>query len=157
VEKISNTDFSILKNDFLEICLLKTVISKKTWDPQDPLGMVVGFERWVEWWWGHVIRNAIVTQNRVLILNSKKPFLRFEITVFKITVFEITVFEVKPSYHESDIRCQLHQHSKYSFYAHRSWQHKKIQLSHWYLFTLSGSASVKSVWRMLMKLSPVDS
>jgi len=43
VKKISNTDFSILKNDFLEICLLKTVISKKTWDhPGAPWG----------WWWG---------------------------------------------------------------------------------------------------------
>jgi hypothetical protein len=33
-------------------------------------------------------------------------------------------------------------------------KHKKIQFSHKYLFTLSGSASVKAVHRMLMKLSP---
>jgi len=31
---------------------------------------------------------------------------------------------------------------------------KKIQLSHKYLFTHSGSASVKAVHRMLVKLSP---
>jgi len=31
---------------------------------------------------------------------------------------------------------------------------KKIQLSHPYLFTYSGSASIKAVHRMLMKLSP---
>jgi len=30
----------------------------------------------------------------------------------------------------------------------------KIQLSHQYLFTLSGSTSVKAVHRMLMKLTP---
>ncbi len=30
----------------------------------------------------------------------------------------------------------------------------KIPVSHWYLFTLSGSASVKAVHRSLMKLSP---
>jgi hypothetical protein len=32
----------------------------------------------------------------------------------------------------------------------------KIQLIHQYLFTLSGSVSVKAVHRMLMKLSPGD-
>ncbi len=42
----------------------------------------------------------------------------------------------------------------YSFYVRRSRKCKKIQLSHWYLFTLSGSASVKAVRSMFMKLSP---
>jgi len=41
-----------------------------------------------------------------------------------------------------------------SFYAHRSQKRKKIQLSHQYLFTLSGSESVKAVRRTLMKLTP---
>jgi hypothetical protein len=42
----------------------------------------------------------------------------------------------------------------YSFYAHRSQKRKKIQLSHKYLFTLSGSTSAKAVLRTLMKLTP---
>jgi len=49
--------------------------------------------------------------------------------------------------------CQFHQRFTYSFYACRSQNCKKIQLSHKYLFTLSGSSSVKAVHRTLMKLS----
>jgi len=45
--------------------------------------------------------------------------------------------------------CQFHQHFTHSFYAGNL---KKIQLSHQYLFTLSGSALVKAVRRTLMKL-----
>jgi len=45
----------------------------------------------------------------------------------------------------------IHQHFTYNFYACRSQKSKKIQLSHQYLFTLSGSASVKAVRRTLMK------
>jgi hypothetical protein len=52
------------------------------------------------------------------------------------------------------IWCQFHQHFTYNFYARRCQKRKKIQLSHKYLFTLSGSASVKAVCRTLMKLSP---
>jgi len=52
------------------------------------------------------------------------------------------------------ISCPFHQHSTDSFYAGRSQKSKKIQLSHQYLITLSGSASVKAVRRTLMKLSP---
>jgi len=48
---------------------------------------------------------------------------------------------------------QFHQHFTYNFYAHRSQKRKKIQLSHKYLFTLSGSASIKAVFWTLMKLS----
>jgi len=55
------------------------------------------------------------------------------------------------------IRGQSHQHFTYSFYARRSQKCKKIQLSHKYLFTLLGSASVNAVRRTLMKLSPGDS
>jgi hypothetical protein len=51
-------------------------------------------------------------------------------------------------------RCQFHQHSTDSFYAQRSQKRKKMQLSHWYLFTLSGSASVEALCWTLMKLSP---
>jgi len=40
-----------------------------------------------------------------------------------------------------------------SFYARRSRKPKKIQLSHQYLFKLSGSVFVKAVHRMLMKLT----
>jgi len=42
----------------------------------------------------------------------------------------------------------------YSFNARRSQKRKKIQLSHKYLFTVLGSACVKTVYRTLMKLSP---
>ncbi len=49
--------------------------------------------------------------------------------------------------------CQFHQHFMYNFYARRSQKRKKILLSHQYLFTFTGSASVKAVRRMLMKLS----
>jgi len=52
------------------------------------------------------------------------------------------------------IWCQCHQRSTYSFYVCRSRKRKKIQLRHWYLFTLSGSASVKAVQRTLMKSTP---
>jgi len=41
-----------------------------------------------------------------------------------------------------------------SFYARRSRKRKKVELSHRYLFTLSGSVSIKAVRRTLMKLSP---
>jgi hypothetical protein len=41
----------------------------------------------------------------------------------------------------------------YSFYACRYQKSKKIQLSHKYIFTLLGSASVIAVRRTLMKLS----
>jgi len=51
---------------------------------------------------------------------------------------------------------QFHQRFKYNFYARRFQKRKKIQLSHKYLFTLSGSASVKAVRRALMKLSQGD-
>jgi len=51
-------------------------------------------------------------------------------------------------------RCQFHQCFKYSFYSRRSQKCKKIQLGHKYLFTLLGSASIKAVRRMLMKLNP---
>jgi len=51
-------------------------------------------------------------------------------------------------------RCQFHQRFTQSFYTRRSRKCKKIQLSHQYLFTLSGIARVKAVSRMLMKLSP---
>jgi len=51
-------------------------------------------------------------------------------------------------------RCQFHQRSTHSFYARRSQKRKKIQLSHQYLLTLSGSASIKDRCRTLMKLSP---
>jgi len=50
-------------------------------------------------------------------------------------------------------RCQFHQSSTHSFCACRFRKGKKTQLSHWYLFTLSGSASVKAVRRTLMKLT----
>jgi len=52
--------------------------------------------------------------------------------------------------------CQFHEHFTYSFYASRSWRCKNIQLSHQYLFRLSGSASVKAVRSTVMKLSPHD-
>ncbi len=55
-------------------------------------------------------------------------------------------------YHQT--RCQFHQSFTRSFYTCRSQKRKKIQLSHQYLFTLSGSTSVKAVRRTLMKLSP---
>ncbi len=51
-------------------------------------------------------------------------------------------------------RSKMSQRSTYSFYAHRSQKRKKIQLSHKYIFTLLGSASVKTVRRILMKLNP---
>jgi len=41
-----------------------------------------------------------------------------------------------------------------NFTTRRSRKRKKIQLCHQYLFTLSGSASIKAVHRTLMKLSP---
>ncbi len=47
---------------------------------------------------------------------------------------------------------QFHQRSTYSFYTRRSQKRKKY--SHQYLFTLSGSESVKAVHRTLMKLTP---
>jgi len=49
--------------------------------------------------------------------------------------------------------CQFHQHFTPSFYASRSQKREKIHLSHQYLITLSGSASLKAVHRTLMKLS----
>jgi len=72
---ISNTDFSILENDFLKICLIKTIISKNpgaTPDPSGDVGAVCGGE-----WWGggggHVIGH------------SKLDFeIKLEITVFEI-------------------------------------------------------------------------
>jgi hypothetical protein len=51
-------------------------------------------------------------------------------------------------------RCHFHQRFTYSVFAHGSWKCAKIQLSHQYLFTLSGSVRVKAVHRTLMKLSP---
>ncbi len=70
---ISNTDFSILENDFLKICLIKTIISKNpgaTPDPSGDVGAVCGGE-----WWGggggHVIGDAMVTQNWISRLNSR--------------------------------------------------------------------------------------
>ncbi len=46
-----------------------------------------------------------------------------------------------------------------TFYSKLLWapipKAEKIQLSHKYIFTLSGSASVKAVRRTLMKFSPV--
>jgi len=50
-------------------------------------------------------------------------------------------------------RCQFHQRFTRNFYARRSRKCKKIQLSHEHLFTLLGSAGVKTVHRMLMKLT----
>ncbi len=49
-----------------------------------------GVKGWGDWsgvtgWgvgWGHVIEDAMVTQNRVSRLNSRQPFSRLEITVF---------------------------------------------------------------------------
>ncbi len=54
-------------------------------------------------------------------------------------------------------RAQFHQRYTYSFYACRSQKRKKIQLSHQYLFTLSGSTGAKAERRTLMKLTPVYS
>jgi hypothetical protein len=70
---ISNTDFSILENNFLEIFLLKTVnlnlISKNfLGHPGSPRG-------W--WWWEHVISGCYG--------HSKPGFkIKFEITIFEI-------------------------------------------------------------------------
>jgi len=52
------------------------------------------------------------------------------------------------------IWAQFHQRSMYSFCACRSQKRKKIQLSHKYLFTLSGSTGAKTASRTLMKLTP---
>ncbi len=52
-----------------------------------------------------------------------------------------------------ETRCEFHQRSKYSFYTCRSQKHEKMQLSLKYIFTLSGSVSVKAVHRTLMKLT----
>jgi len=60
----------------------------------------------------------------------------------------------KRKFYDFEIWCQFHQRSTYSFCACRSQKRKKILLSHKYLFTLSGSASVKAVRRTLMKSSP---
>ncbi len=54
----------------------------------------------------------------------------------------------------TETRCQFHQRFMRCFYARRS-QKRKKQLSHQYLFTLSGSAHVKAVCRTLIKLKPV--
>jgi len=51
-----------------------------------------------------------------------------------------------------DFWAQLHQLSTYSFYVRRAQNRKKRQSSCQYLFTLLGSALVKAVCRMLMKL-----
>jgi len=53
----------------------------------------------------------------------------------------------------TETRCLFHQHFSRSFYACRSRKCKKIQLSHQCLLTPSGSARVKVVRRMLMKLN----
>ncbi len=51
-----------------------------------------------------------------------------------------------------ETRCQFHQCSTFSFYAHRAQKSKKVQLSHQYLFMLSGSSGIKAVRRMLMNV-----
>jgi len=48
---------------------------------------------------------------------------------------------------------QFHQRFTCSFYAHGSRKRKNIQLSHQYIFTLSGSRSIKAARKTLMKLS----
>jgi len=70
--------------------------------------------------------------------------------------FSSTTSSSSPARPSSTCRCQFHQHFTYSFYTCRSQKHKKIQLSHHYLFTLtlSGSSSIKAVRRTLMKLCP---
>ncbi len=58
-------------------------------------------------------------------------------------------------------RCQFHQSSTHSFCACRFRKGKKTQLSHWYLFTLSGSASIKDVecwwnWPLIVDHGPLN-
>jgi hypothetical protein len=60
----------------------------------------------------------------------------------------------QPEWCGREIWSQFHQRFTYNFYACRSQKCRKIQLSHKYLFTLSGSVSVKAARRTLMKLSP---
>jgi len=51
-----------------------------------------------------------------------------------------------------DTWCQFHQYFTRSFYSRGSQKRKKIQLSHQYFFTLSGSASLKAVRTTLIKI-----
>jgi len=58
----------------------------------------------------------------------------------------------------SEILAQFHhQCSTHSFYAWRSWKHKKILMTWLYFFTLSGSMSVKASCKTLVKLTPAVS
>ncbi len=65
-----------------------------------------------------------------------------------------TSVTVDSSEREIETWGQFHQCLTRTFYARKSRKRKKVQLSHQYLFTLSGSACVKAVLRTLMKLSP---
>jgi len=56
----------------------------------------------------------------------------------------------------SPSRCQFHQRSTYSFYAHRSQKRKKDTDDLTVFFTLLGSTSAKAVRSTLMKLTPVQ-
>jgi len=61
------------------------------------------------------------------------------------------IFGDIPSFNATEIWCQFHQLFTYSFYARRSWKHKKILKTKLYFFALSGSTSVKAVRGTLMK------
>jgi len=51
-------------------------------------------------------------------------------------------------------RCQFHQHSTCSFYAHRSQKHQKRLTTWLYFFALSGSVHAKAARRTLIKSTP---
>jgi len=73
---------------------------------------------------------------------------------FRVRLTCFFLLGIRPETSRSTSRGRFHQCSSYSFYARRSKKQRKIQLSHQYLFTPSGSMSVKAVRKTLMKLTP---
>jgi len=61
---------------------------------------------------------------------------------------------VQPFNASLEIRCQFYQCSTSSFYARRSWKHKKILMTWLYFFTILVSVRVKAASKMLVKLTP---
>ncbi len=73
---------------------------------------------------------------------SKKTQMTVDLTIFFVLLGSVLLTAVSKHVCEIEPRCQFHQHSMSSFYAHRSRKYKKDwQL---YFFALLGSALVKS-------------
>ena len=109
--------------------------------------------------YGKFYKCLIVWQVTVQICKSQKKNLTFNFLLrtflfcTKRTSLRLNFSAMTKADRERETRCQFQQCFMHNFYAGRSQKRSKIKLSHRYLFTLSGSASVKAVHRTLMKLN----